>query len=811
MSNASGALGGLRVLDLSPNRVGAQVSQLFADFGAEVIWVEPPGGASLRGQAAFPFWARGKQSVVLDLHDEADRVVARQLAQSCDVLIETFRPGVLGRLGLGYADLSAANPRLVYTSITGFGTDGPYAKVQGYEGLVAAKLGIFEAFHKMATRAHPPYVSVPWCSFAASQVALHGALAALVERESSGLGQQVETSLALAFGALDTWGWIEHVIETKWPGAYHRMAAFDADGVPAGPFPYFLLIALTKDGHWLQFAQVAPKLFQALMKALGLAWMFTDPAWAGLPMFPEPEQRLAFWSKLLEAANEKTLAQWQQIFEDDPDVYAEIFRTGPRVLEHPQLVHDAMVVVIDDPERGRVEQPGPLVSMSATPAAIGRPAPRLDEHSALPEKSTATTTAGADGPATLPLAGVTILELSVLFAAPYGSTVLTDLGARVVKVEPLSGDPIRMIVSFPESGGAKVMQGKDSICVDITTPEGLAIVHDLARRADIVLQGYRAGVARRIGLDADTLRALNPNLVYLNAPGYGVGSPNGHRPAYAPSIGAAVGIARANVGTSVAEEPGLSIEEIRDGSRRLNGGGTIVEAQADGFAALGVATAMLLGLLAKQRGAGGQELLTTMLNTGAHAMSAHVVQPPTGPIEPVPDLTLRGLSALYRVYDAASGWIFLATPAEHEWSKLVGALASEVDLAADSRFATNADRAVNDATLVDVLAGVFARRSSDDWEKHMLAADVGCLAITTTTIEETYMSDAFGPSNGYVVDVVHPVFEDHPRLAPLVRFSRSITLAPPGVLAGSHSDAILAELGFDPDAVADLRGRNIVA
>src|ERR1700728_389947 len=142
------ALGGLRVIDLSQTRVGAQATQVLADFGAEVLWIEPPGGSPLRRERAFPFYGRGKQSLELDLKDPARQRDAMQLALGADVLVESFRPGVAERLGLGFDALSEENPRLVYASITGFGRLGPYASVKGYEGLVQAKLGVFKAFER---------------------------------------------------------------------------------------------------------------------------------------------------------------------------------------------------------------------------------------------------------------------------------------------------------------------------------------------------------------------------------------------------------------------------------------------------------------------------------------------------------------------------------------------------------------------------------------------------------------------------------------------------------------------------------------
>jgi crotonobetainyl-CoA:carnitine CoA-transferase CaiB-like acyl-CoA transferase len=119
------ALVGLKVVDFSNVPTGVQVSQLFADFGAEVIHVEPSGGSPLRAEAAWPFWARGKRSIQLDLHDPADLAVAKHLAGGADVVIETFRPGVAERLGLGYKEMSHSNPGLVYGSISGFGRKGP--------------------------------------------------------------------------------------------------------------------------------------------------------------------------------------------------------------------------------------------------------------------------------------------------------------------------------------------------------------------------------------------------------------------------------------------------------------------------------------------------------------------------------------------------------------------------------------------------------------------------------------------------------------------------------------------------------------
>src|SRR5262249_59705861 len=130
------------------------------------------------------------------------------------------------------------------------------------------------------------------------------------------------------------------------------------------------------------------------------------------------------------------------------------------------------------------------------------------------------------------------------------------------KVEQLDGDPIRHIIPFPEVGAVKVLQGKECVAVDIHTDAGQAIVRELVRGADAVLVSFRAGVVERLGLDPASLLAINPDLVYLSAPGYGVDGPCGHCPAFAPTIGAGSGLAMRNIGEAAAQGPHLPAELV---------------------------------------------------------------------------------------------------------------------------------------------------------------------------------------------------------------------------------------------------------
>jgi crotonobetainyl-CoA:carnitine CoA-transferase CaiB-like acyl-CoA transferase len=815
---AAGPLAGLRVLDLSNSPAGAQASQTLADFGAEVLCVEPPGGSALRNLPSFPLIARGKQSIVLNLHDPDDASLARQLALGADVLVETFRPGVAERLGLGHEDLIKENPRLVYGSVTAFGRTGPYANAKGYEALVMARLGALWASQSMVEREGPAHVSMPYCTYGASQQLLAGICAALHEREASGTGQRVETTLVNGLAALGTWNWYLKVITSKFPDAFTPSATRSAAGLPLSPMSFMLLIALSGDGRWMQFSQVQLHLYMEMLKVFGLDWMPESEEWKAAVWAGDTPKTGEYWDKLFEAVQSKSLAEWNEVFENDHDVWAETMRRGSELLDHPQMQHLGAVVEIDDAERGPVRQPGPVVAMSETPAVLSRGAPELDADGArlratpwgaLETAGVAEASASAgDGRA---LGDVTLLELGTFFAAPFGGTVLRELGARVIKAEPMDGEPMRNLLPFPEVGGAKCLQGKESICVDLSTDEGRAIVHELARRSDLVLQSFRAGVAERQGVDAATLRAVNPDLVYLNSPGYGIDGPCGDRPAYAPTIGAGSGLVMRNIGSAIEERPGLSLKEIRAEAIRLAGAGTTEYAQADGISALTAASVMTLGLLVRDRSGTAQEMLTTMLTSTAHALADDMVEYKERPQTATADAQLLGYSARYRLYKAADEWVYLAAPTADDWASLSGALADAADLAGDPRFATEDSRVANDGALAQVLEDVFATKTAQHWEDALLAADVGCVVAHREPPEAVLQSDEFARAADLLVEVDHPTFGAHVRLKPYVSFSRSTTVAEPGSLAGQHTEAILSELGYSAETIADLRDRKVVA
>jgi crotonobetainyl-CoA:carnitine CoA-transferase CaiB-like acyl-CoA transferase len=788
----------------------AQAGQFLADFGADVVQVEPPGGSALRHQPAWPFYGRGKRSLELDLGDPEDHAVARRLAAGSDVIIESFRPGVAARLGLDYEDLVVDNPGLIYASITGFGPDGPCADLQGYEGIVLAKLGALQALSDMTERPGPSFPSAPFSAYPATHLALQGILAALYERHTSGLGQRVSTSLAQGLTVHDTFNWFARVVASRFSDAF-KQTPVAVQGVPSGGLSFRLLIALTADGKWLQFSQTVDRLFRAMMRMFGLAWMFDDPEWATAPDFDDVDRRVAFWERLLTVVRSAPVADWQSRFDADPDVWGEKFSRGNEALDHPQMLWNRMVAEADDPLLGPVVQPGPVVRIGDGTTRV-HPAPERGEYDAAlrAEAAAMNPVAGRDRPASAqggaPLQGVTIIELGTYYAAPFGATLLADLGARVIKIEQLDGDPHRHMLPFPELAGTKVLQGKQSVAVDFTTEAGLSVAYDLISRADVVLQSFRAGAAERLKLDPSSLRALNPNLVYLCAPGYGTGGPCGHRPAFAPTIGAASGLAWRNAGSTIPERDDLTIDQIKPTAMRM-ALAVMGVGNSDGFAGVTVGTALLLGLVAAQRGAPNETMLTTMLSTSVHALGEDMVRYTGRSPLVMADPGLHGLGPLYRLYQAASGWVFLAAPTDRDWSKLAAAL----DLGGDARFVDRASRLRHSDDLIEVLSGVFATRPASDWETFLRAADVACVEVADGPVDANFLLDgSLGQQCGFVTETDHPVLDRVPRLAPLVRFSRSATVAGAACLCGQHTDEVLREIGYSDEKISALRLAGII-
>jgi crotonobetainyl-CoA:carnitine CoA-transferase CaiB-like acyl-CoA transferase len=373
MQSGSGALEGVRIVDVTQVMAGPFCTMLLADLGADVIKIEPPGGDMTRRMPggvgndtpAYNAVNRGKRSVVLDLKSRAGRDAVARLAAKADVFAENSRPGVMASLGLDYPTLAARNPGLIYASISGYGQTGPDRGKGGLDLVAQGVSGIMSVTGESGGR--PVKSGVPLTDLGAALFAVTGVLAALAHRMRTGVGQHVETSLVEAGVALSVWEATEYFAGVGIPGplgSAHRMVA-----------PYQAIRCA--DGY-VTIGASNDRLFGRLCEALG------HPEWAQMPEFADNPSRVrnrtALADRIESVTRQKSKRYWLDAF-DARDIPSGPINDYAEVFADPQIVAREMAVEISHPALGTTRALGSPIKMSATPAMVRRRAPQLGEHS----------------------------------------------------------------------------------------------------------------------------------------------------------------------------------------------------------------------------------------------------------------------------------------------------------------------------------------------------------------------------------------------------------------------------------------------
>ena len=797
---------GITVLDFTSGRAGGVATMVMSDFGAEVIKVEPPGGEKFRSSPGAIQWNRGKKSVVLDLKTPDGQAKARELAQLSDVVVESFRPGVAQRLGIDYDSLRDSHPGLVYATLTSFGPSGPYSNYKGYDAVVAAKSGRMMMFSGQNPREGPNYVVTQGVCHAAATALIRGITSALYVRERTGRGQRVETSMLQAVTTYDHVSWVHGQMVENRPDTYPPDPTVGTGrGNPTGYLP-----ARTKDGQWIQLGNVVERLFRSMMHSLDMDFIYEDPRFKAAPSLDQ-EAVAALERIMLEKVQEKTLGEWVAIFSSEAgNAAAEPYHTSEQALEHPQIVHNGNVQGVDDPRVGSTRQLGPMVNMRVTPASTQGPAPALGQHTAqvlarLGDSARKHSNGAKEAMPKHPLEGITLLDLGTVINGPLGCALVAELGARVIRIEAPGGDWGRQGLPF---SAHRTMAGSEGICLDLKTPEGQEIMGKLAVKADLLLHSMRPGAPERTGIGYEQLSKINPNLVYLYAGGYGSTGPYSHRPSMAPIAGAVSGGGVAQMGRDSFLPPDqpMSIDYIAAVAKQLKRAN---DGTADHSTAMVNAVGLVLGLYARERTGMAQYVESTMINANAYLNIDDFYWHEGKQPRPLPDRDGYGLHALYRLYRAKTGWVFLACPFKDEWMALCKAIGRS-ELLDDPRFATREAREKHDGTLIHELAGVFVAGDPLYWEKLLTAADVACVKAEDRGMYFFFNEDPHVRERELLTQVEAPRYGKFWRYSPVVDFSDTSGRAGPGPLKGQHTRPILRELGYTDEQIRDLKQQKVV-
>jgi crotonobetainyl-CoA:carnitine CoA-transferase CaiB-like acyl-CoA transferase len=369
----SGALQGLRVLDLSSHLSGPYCAMLLADHGADVIKIEKPGGGDeargmppyVEGESApFMLWNRSKRSIVLDLKSETGRSALLELIDGSDILIENFRPGTLDRLGLSWDILSARNPCLVVGAISGFGQTGPCRQRGGFDLITQGMSGLMSV---CGPKDGPPYrLPIAISDVAAGMHLAVGLLSAVEARHRTGKGQFVEVSLldsALSFGVYEAAHFFATNERPPRLGQSHR-----------GSSPYEVFE--TADG-WITIGAAQQNFWEALCGLIGMPELREDGRFCtNADRVRNNDELVAILQRKLK---EKPSAHWLDAMNRVGIPCGPVLATD-EILSHPQVLAREMVVEVDHPAAGRIKTLGVVAKLSVTPGAVRTGAPRLGEH-----------------------------------------------------------------------------------------------------------------------------------------------------------------------------------------------------------------------------------------------------------------------------------------------------------------------------------------------------------------------------------------------------------------------------------------------
>jgi len=797
----AGVLGGIRVIDLTSGISGPMATMLLSDNGADVVKVEPPGGDPTRKtETGARVWARGKRSIELDIHDAAQREQLLALIDRADVLVENFDLGVTETLGLDWETLRVRNPRLVMCSITPYGRHVDFKNRPGIDALVAARTGLhWEQRGWIGTsigricglpveledldippgcfdgpdREGPLYPQSRWPSLGASFLALTGINAALRARLHTGRGQWVETSL------------LQGVLVST-AGGWQRPEHPEADGYmcwifdPRGSKGHFQCA----DGKWIQNWVPNPSF------ALGVSQGDTisvddrinkptdDPTRIG-PDYSELVV-LAHYHSQMKAAYAKYPASEWLAAAAQVGIPMQPTRRPEDALNDQALIDEGIVVTLDDPEVGPIRQVGLVYGMSKTPGMVQGPAPTVGQHTdeILAEllNPIAANPGTSSSALKAPLDGVLVLDLGLAIAGPFSTQLLSDLGATVIKVNTVY-DTFWHSTHIAYTAN----RGKQSISINLKDPRGLAVLHELVKRADIVQHNMRYEAAIRLGVDYESLVRIKPDLIYCHSSGFD--KSRAHLPGNDQTGACLAGVEYEDGGMANGGKPIWSLTSFGD--------------TGNGFLA---ANAMIQAIYHRELTGEGQFLSTSILAACLLNSSYAWVDAETGEgvDRPKVDALMFGTGPRTRLYETADRWICLAVQNDEQWS------AVERSLSIAGLTAMENDRAIE--TLTASLLALSATEAFRLLDGAGVPCEIEDDQFAIRLFDDPQFRDA-----GLVTTMHQAQVGNFDHFAHMWTFSETPTrIAGPPLIVGHDTVDIMSEIGFEQSDIDALIADGVV-
>ena len=730
---------GVRIADFSQGLAGPMAAMFLGDFEAEVVKVEPPGGERAKDHPGYHAFNRNKQILTLDLETPGGLAAARTLIAGADVALFSDPPGRLEVLGLDAATLTAEHPALIHAWMPPYGTQGFWSGIAPHHSLLSAMSGV--AFRQGCYSDQPVHLVLPLLWYGQGVLGSAAIGAALLERRRSGKGQAVVVSGL--HGVSEVSGPVRVLADPPLPR-----------GQPLGAMPSYRLYQCG-DGQWFFLGTLFANFYHKCFQALGI-----PHHWETLAMDPLAAREVL---TLIFASRPRT--DWLQVLQDQGVPCAPV---GPREdwFAGAAVAEGGLRQVFEHPTLGEIAMPAPPARLCETPASIRD----LARPIASPPAWSPRRVEGSGGKGGAPLAGIRVLDLGTVIAGAHAGGVLANLGADVIKIEPVEGDPFRS-----DGGGFQAYnRGKRGLGLDLKQPAARDVFYDLARGADVVIDNYRLGVRARLGIDYATLKAINPRIISCSINAYGDKGARTALPGFDPLLQAEGGMMQAQGG---ADEPILHTIPVND-----------VATSAV------VSSAVIAALNAREVTGEGQEIITSLMAQSLTFQLAEVVTYEGRPRNDVGGRDCLGPRALHRFYECADGWLALVC----ETAAQAEALGRELSIGVDAAALT----AARDGPLAEQVASALAGRRRDPAVQALL--DAGVPAAPALRGAEALESEWLW-ANRTLERWTHPRLGDLIGVRSYADFSRTPSgFAHPTPDLGEHSTALLAGLGIPAERIAAL-------